>query len=102
MAVPSPLGDVNIVVSYIDSFMLNAFTLKKSAIFLFLSKEQKCQWLVYYVDANYRYWLDFFGLVSRIIDFNFKTILASAKLFTKPSVSLWTEQVLNFAPLSFI
>ena len=40
MAVPSPLGDVNIVVSYIDSFMLNAFTLKKSAIFLFLSQEQ--------------------------------------------------------------
>ena len=41
----------------------------------------------------------FFGLISRIIDFNLKIILASAKLFTKPSVSLWTEQVLNFAPL---
>ena len=33
MAVPSPLGDVNIVVSYIDSFMLNAFTLKKKCDF---------------------------------------------------------------------
>ena len=42
------------------------------------------------------------GLISRIIDFNLKIILASAKLFTKPSVSLWTEQVLNFAPLLFI
>ena len=39
------------------------------------------------------------GLISRIIDFNLKIILASANLFTKPSVSLWTEQVLNFAPL---
>ena len=39
------------------------------------------------------------GLISRIIDFNLKIILASAKLFTKPSVSLWKEQVLNFAPL---
>ena len=66
-------------------------------MFLFLSKEQKCQWLVCFVNANYRYWLDIFGLVSQIIDFNFKIILASATLFTKPSVSLWTEQVLNFA-----
>ena len=43
--------------------------------------------------------LDFFGLISRIIDFHLKITLASAKLFTKPSVSLWTEQVPNFAPL---
>ena len=39
----------------------------------------------------------FFGLISRIIDFNLKIILTSAKLFTKPSVRSWTEQVLNFA-----
>ena len=59
-----------------------------------------CQWLVYYVNANYQFWLDFFQLISGIIDFSLKIILASAKLFTKPSVyKTWTEQVLNFAPL---
>ena len=41
MAVPSPLGDVNIVVSYFDSFMLNAFTLKKKCDFFVFVQEAK-------------------------------------------------------------
>ena len=73
--------------------MLNAFTLKKSAIFF--------GWYITLMRIIAFGWI-FFGLISRMIDFNLKIILASAKLFKKPSVSLWTEQVLNFAPLLFI
>ena len=40
------------------------------------------------------------GLISRIIDFNLKIILASAKLFTKPSVSLWTENDTDHRPFA--